>query len=608
MARHTPGARRHWLGLAGRLLIAAAVFACCGSVAQAQDEPPVPVLISAQVSDTAEAVFGEHIWDPIVQSKCMYCHVEGGISGHTRLVFELEGDEADHLQTFADFLGADEHDDEHPHHHGHELILVKIQGAGHGGGEQVAADSDDFDYMDWFLALLAHEMAEEAAEEEFRDHISQPIVQAKCVNCHVEGGFSGHTRLVLVRSDSPDHEAQNLQAFASLLAAVRSQGGASYVLDKIQGMRSHGGGMQVAADSDDFDSMEHFLALLEDEPQGFVARVLEALDDMDASMMPMMFGIDTPQEEDTVAGSALAVSAAEAPTEAVHFAYRLSGDAPDMFGYLGAAANRNAALYTWDTSAIADGDYELAALYTEDGGENVTYASVEVAVANDDPAQEPDIEEDPGRKEQSVAMDERNDIVTSGGVMVSLPDGALDADDRITIAVMDFPDADTAPGDDVGDGTIEIALDSGQSTFNESVTIRLPYYEGRPDGIVHGTEIPETELTLWFFDAAAGAWEMVAGSTVDGAQDLVMADVTETGEYGIFHAPMMMAEVDEDDAMEMDTGDGGNGGGGGGGCAMVPFVPPGGPPDDFTLVGLMGLATVYLLLARRRLCRRVAVA
>ena len=607
MAGHRTGARRHWPALAGTLLTLAAV-AWCGGAAQAQGEGPVPVLISAQVSETAEAVFGEHIWEPIVQSKCAYCHVEGGISGHTRLVFDSEGDEADHLETIADFLAADEHDDEHAHLHGHELILVKIQGAGHGGGEQVAADSDDFDYMDWFLALLTNEMAE---EEQFRDHISQPIVQSRCVNCHVEGGLSGRTRLVLVPSDNPDHEALNLQAFNDLLAAVANQGGASYVLDKIQGMRMHGGREQVAADSDDFDSMEHFLALLEEEPQGFVARVLEALDDMDASMMSMMFGISTPDDDDAVAGSALAVSAAAAPTEAVHFAYRLSGDAPDMFGYLGAAANRNAALYTWDTSAMADGSYELAALYTEDEGDSVTFDSVEVAVANDDPAEEPDIQEDTGRKEQSVAMDAAHDIVTSGGVMVSLPDGALDADDRITVTVMEFPGADTAPGDDVGDGTIDIALDSGQSTFNESVTIRIPYYEGRPDGIVHGTEIPETELTLWFFDAAAGAWEQVAGSTVDGAQDLVMADVTETGEYGIFHAPMMMAEVEENGAMETDPGDGdgdgGDGGGGGGGCAMLPFVPPGGPPDDFTLVGLMGLATAYLLLARRRLCHRVAV-
>ena len=570
MGRRTVGQRRHWLGLAGTLLIVAAAFAWCAGVAQAQDEPPVPVLISAQVSDTAEAVFGDHIWDPIVQSRCLYCHVEGGVSGHTRLVFDSEGNQADHLETFADFLAADEQDDEHGRLHGHELILVKIQGAGHGGGEQVAADSDDFDYMDWFLALLANEMAE---EEQFRDHVSQPIVQSRCINCHVEGGVSGHTRLVLARSDSPDHEALNLRAFSDLLAAVASLGGASYVLDKIQGMRMHGGGVQVAADSDDFDSMEHFLALLEEEPQGFVTGVLEALDDMDASMMSMAFGIDTPDEDDTVAGSAVAVSAAEAPTEAVHFAYRLGGDAPDMFGYLGAAANRNAALYTWDTSAMADGNYELAALYTEDEGESVTYDSVEVAVANDDPAEEPDIQEDPGRKEQSVAMDGAHDIVTSGGVMVSLPDGALDADDRIAITVMDFPGADTAPGDDVGDGTIDIALDSGQSVFNEGVTIRIPYYEGRPDGIVHGTEIPETELTLWFFDAVAAAWEQVAGSTVDGAQDLVMADVTETGEYGIFHAPMMMAEVEEDDAMETDPGDAGDGGdgdGGGGGCPRRP--------------------------------------
>ena len=365
--------------------------------------------------------------------------------------------------------------------------------------------------------------------------------------------------------------------------------------------------MQVAADSDDFDSMDLFLALLEEEPQGFVTRLLEALDDTETSMTSVMFGIQTPQEEDTVAGSAVAVYAAAAPTEAVHFAYRPLDASMDAFGYLGAAANGgNGALYTWDTGGMADGDYELAALYTEDDGDSVTYDGIDVALDNDDDA-EPDIEEDPGSKEQDVAVDTTTDVVTSAGVTVSLTAGALDADDRLAIAVMDFPDAAAAPGAGVGDGTIDISLDSGQSTFNEDVTIRVPYYEGRPDGIVHGTDIPETELTLWVFDDAADSWERVAGSTVDGAADVVTANVTETGRYGIFHAPMVMAEMEENGAAEPSPADGGRDGGGG--CTMLPFVPPGGgPPDDFTLIALLTLATAYLVLARRRLRPRVAMA
>ena len=118
---------------------------------------------------------------------------------------------------------------------------------------------------------------------------------------------------------------------------------------------------------------------------------------------------------------------------------------------------------------------------------------------------------------------------------------------------------------------------------------------------MHGTGIPETELSLWFFDDAADAWERVAGSTVQPDADLVAADVTQPGEYGIFHAPMMMAE--EDDMMP----DSGDGRGGGGGCAMLPVIPPGGPPDDPTLLGLLGLVTAYLVFGRRRLRHQAAM-
>ena len=93
----------------------------------------------------------------------------------------------------------------------------------------------------------------------FLNRISGPIVQAKCVNCHVEGGVSGHTRLIFQPSSTPGHETRNLATFENFLATVDD--GANQILNKIQGV-GHGGGVQVVAGSADFDNMESFLRLL----------------------------------------------------------------------------------------------------------------------------------------------------------------------------------------------------------------------------------------------------------------------------------------------------------------------------------------------------------
>ena len=104
-----------------------------------------------------------------------------------------------------------------------------------------------------------------SAEEAFRRDISGPVVQAKCVDCHVQDGLSGHTRLVFVRSsDTADHEKLNLQIIRTFLVAVEDEGGGSYILNKIQGVQ-HGGGAQVPVDSPDFSNMERFLRLLGEE-------------------------------------------------------------------------------------------------------------------------------------------------------------------------------------------------------------------------------------------------------------------------------------------------------------------------------------------------------
>ena len=112
----------------------------------------------------------------------------------------------------------------------------------------------------------------------------------------------------------------------------------------------------------------------------FVQRILEALEDGKASIL---FGMTTPEDGDVVAGDAVAVSATGAPTDTIHFAYRLAGLPEEAFTYLGAATSREAvASFAWDTLKLPDDDYELVALYTEDDGESVIYDAIEVSVDN----------------------------------------------------------------------------------------------------------------------------------------------------------------------------------------------------------------------------------
>ena len=104
-----------------------------------------------------------------------------------------------------------------------------------------------------------------SARDYFASNISQPVVQGTCIGCHVAGGLSGSTRLVFVRSSVEDHERRNFEQFENLLATVSD--GASLILDKIQGLRGHGGNVQIPAGSDLFASMEQFLQLLQQEGQ-----------------------------------------------------------------------------------------------------------------------------------------------------------------------------------------------------------------------------------------------------------------------------------------------------------------------------------------------------
>jgi len=112
----------------------------------------------------------------------------------------------------------------------------------------------DFD-RDFALSTLSDGEAEadvtigEMPVQDFYDtFISDFIVQDRCINCHVENGLSGHTRLVFNKVDQPDYRAGNLAQIIDLVEAE----GADYPLNKVRGAAGHGGGIQVPSDSPEY--------------------------------------------------------------------------------------------------------------------------------------------------------------------------------------------------------------------------------------------------------------------------------------------------------------------------------------------------------------------
>ena len=98
--------------------------------------------------------------------------------------------------------------------------------------------------------------ANEVAQAVFQTLVSAPIVQAKCIACHVQGGESERTRLIFVPRSNPDHLTLNFSAFKDFL--VDFEDGAARILDKIQGI-DHDGGVQVVIGTGDYAAMDRFL-------------------------------------------------------------------------------------------------------------------------------------------------------------------------------------------------------------------------------------------------------------------------------------------------------------------------------------------------------------
>ena len=95
-----------------------------------------------------------------------------------------------------------------------------------------------------------------AAQEAESYYISNvdPIVQSKCIDCHVSGGQASSTSLRFTSSAAGNHSVFD--------SYVMSPARADRVLSKITGGAGHGGGAQVSAGSSDYQKFSDYMDLL----------------------------------------------------------------------------------------------------------------------------------------------------------------------------------------------------------------------------------------------------------------------------------------------------------------------------------------------------------
>jgi hypothetical protein len=120
------------------------------SVAEVPQPEPEPTKTpEVTLAEKISTLYAETISSQIVMRRCVACHVQGGVSQMSRLVFSRgtgNNVQSDNLAQFTDFLSTNRAGD--------QLILARVSGIGHGGGTVLPKGSANYNALAEFLALV----------------------------------------------------------------------------------------------------------------------------------------------------------------------------------------------------------------------------------------------------------------------------------------------------------------------------------------------------------------------------------------------------------------------------------------------------------------------
>ena len=112
-------------------------------------EPGASQASEISLAERISSLYSETVSSQIVMRRCVACHVQGGVSQMSRLVFRrgTGGNvQSDNLAQFTDFVSTNSAGD--------QLILARVSGIAHGGGTVLPTGSADYNALAEFLALV----------------------------------------------------------------------------------------------------------------------------------------------------------------------------------------------------------------------------------------------------------------------------------------------------------------------------------------------------------------------------------------------------------------------------------------------------------------------
>lgn len=147
-------------------------------------------------------------------------------------------------------------------------------------------------------------------ERYFEEMVWTPILGAKCVNCHTEGGAAKESNFILRTADwGPTYLEQNLEVFKSL--AKLEFEGTPWILLKPSAQIEHGGGPQIEKDDEEYAALEEMVSRLENpvvcEDEGNVqeeffdgVKLLDEVATLRKATLSLAGRLPTPEEEQRV--------------------------------------------------------------------------------------------------------------------------------------------------------------------------------------------------------------------------------------------------------------------------------------------------------------------
>ncbi|MBI4245208.1 MAG: PKD domain-containing protein [Planctomycetes bacterium] len=247
--------------------------------------------------------------------------------------------------------------------------------------------------------------------------------------------------------------------------------------------------------------------------------------------------ISVPKNGDSIWGTDVTLHANTAPgnlTKSVKFQYKgVTTDWTDIGSEMFPPPNSFFST-TWNVTGLTEGDYQLRAVGKDTSDNTVNSEIITVTVTQTNPDVNDGVDNSGNReKKQKIDKDETTESSMEDYTSVEIPYGTLTQDATLTVTALPANPQNTTEGANSSlDKFRKIELE-GNPTLEKSVTVTIPYDDTDNNGIVDGTNIPEKDLKLWWYNTTTGKWEKISDTEVDTTNKQVKAKVGHLSDFAI---------------------------------------------------------------------------